>query len=295
MKAPRLRGLFACAMALAAVVILVACAQAPARTETQTESTITDALDVVTLNLWHDKQDWPGRQDLIVRELEQRKPDVILLQEVLQDPGLVNQAESLAGRLGYQYRFYSVDPEGQAHRYGNAILTRHPIRASEVVKLQPLDDYRVAGWARIDIDGRPLNIYVTHLHYKLEGGAIRTRQIADLLAFIERTGDQGPSIVGGDFNTGDGTPELAALSPRFSSAYRAAHPDQEVDAPAHTTLNPHMGHPPQRIDHVFFQRDAFQVSEARILFGQPAAGGAWASDHFGLWVRLTSVESNKGR
>ena len=287
-----MKSLFACVVAL----VLAACARIPSRGETQaTTPNGADALDVVTLNLWHDKQDWPRRQDLIVRELEQRKPDVVLLQEVLQDPGLVNQAESLAGRLGYRYRFFSVDPEGQAHRYGNAILTRHPIRASEVVKLQPLDDYRVAGWVRTEFDGRPLDVYVTHLHYKPEGGAIRARQIADVLAFIDRTGGQAPAIIGGDFNTGDGTPELAGLSPRFTSAYRAAHPDQDVDAPAHTTLNPHMGHPSQRIDHVFFQTDAFRVGEARILFDRADSDGTWASDHFGLGVRLVDVESSKRR
>lgn len=281
-----MKAVFAGVLAL----LLVACAQAPSRTETRDDAPAgTPALDVVTLNLWHDKQDWPRRQAFIVRELTQRQPDVILLQEVLQDPGLTNQAQSLAEHLGYQYRFFSVDPEGQAHRYGNAILTRHPIGASDVVKLQPLDDYRVAGWVRIEFDGQPLNVYVTHLHYKPEGGAIRARQIADVLAFIDRTGERAPSIIGGDFNTGDGTPELAGLSPRFTSAYRAARAGQDVDGPAHTTLNPHMGHPTQRIDHVFFQTDAFRVDEARILFDHADADGTWASDHFGLFVRLQST------
>ena len=41
-------------------------------------------VDAVTLNLWHDKQDWPRRQDAIVADLRARGPDVILLQEVLQ-------------------------------------------------------------------------------------------------------------------------------------------------------------------------------------------------------------------
>ncbi|HVK50304.1 MAG TPA: endonuclease/exonuclease/phosphatase family protein, partial [Pseudoxanthomonas sp.] len=81
-----MKSLFACVVAL----VLAACARIPSRGETQaTTPNGADALDVVTLNLWHDKQDWPRRQDLIVRELEQRKPDVVLLQEVLQDPGLV--------------------------------------------------------------------------------------------------------------------------------------------------------------------------------------------------------------
>ena len=34
------------------------------------------------------------------------------------------------------------------------------------------------------------------------------------------------------------------------------------------------------------QADAFVPVESRRLFVQPASDGAWASDHFGLWVRL---------
>lgn len=71
---------------------------------------------VVTLNLWHDKQDWPHRQALIVAELQRLSPDVILLQEVLQDAALPNQAATLAERLGYRYRFFSVDPPDRARR-----------------------------------------------------------------------------------------------------------------------------------------------------------------------------------
>ena len=47
-------------------------------------------VDAVTLNLWHDKQDWPRRQDAIVADLRSLAPDVILLQEVLQDAALPN-------------------------------------------------------------------------------------------------------------------------------------------------------------------------------------------------------------
>ncbi len=138
-------------------------------------------VDAVTLNLWHDKQDWPRRQDAIVADLRARAPDVILLQEVLQDAALPNQAQVLASRLGYQYRFFSADAPTQGRRYGNAILVRGTIEASREVKLAPLDDYRNAGWVRTTVDGRPLNVYVTHLHHTPEGGAIRAEQIAGVL------------------------------------------------------------------------------------------------------------------
>ena len=243
-------------------------------------------LDVVTLNLWHDKQDWPRRQDLIVAELRNRAPEVVLLQEVLQDAALPNQAQVLASRLGYEYRFFSADAPAQARRYGNAILVRGAIEASGEVKLAPLDDFRTAGWVRTRVRGRPVNVYVTHLHHRPEGGAIRAEQIMGLRALIDDTAGDVPSLVGGDFNTRADTPELAALRDRFVDAYAQAHAGEDADTPVHTTLNSHLGHPFVRIDHVFVQRDAFGVEDARIILDQPDATGAWPSDHYGVRVRL---------
>lgn len=242
--------------------------------------------DVVTLNLWHDKQDWPHRQDMIVAELKALSPEVVVLQEVLQDAALPNQAQVLASRLGYQYRFFSADAPDQVRRYGNAILVKGEIEQSREVKLAPLDDYRNAGWVRTTVDGRPLNVYATHLHYKPEGGAIRAEQIAGVLALIDETAGDAPSIIGGDFNTRSDTPELAPLRTRFIEAYEQAHAGEDADTPAHTTLNPHLGHAAIRIDHVFAQRDVFRVADADIILDQADATGAWASDHYGVRVRL---------
>lgn len=243
-------------------------------------------VDVVTLNLWHDKQDWPHRQDMIVAELAPLAPDVIVLQEVLQDAALPNQARVLAARLGYQYRFFSADAPQQFRRYGNAILVKGAIERSREVKLAPLDDYRTAGWVRTTVDGRPLNVYVTHLHYKPDGGTIRAEQIADVLALIDETSGDAPSIIGGDFNTRADAPELARLRMRFVDAYSDAHAGVDTNDPTHTTLNPHLGHAPIRIDHVFAQRDAFRAAAADIILDQPDATGAWPSDHYGVRVRL---------
>lgn len=243
-------------------------------------------LTIVTLNLWHDKQDWPRRQDLIVAELQRLSPDLILLQEVLQDTALPNQAATLAERLGYRYRFFSVDPPDRARRYGNAILTRDEPLASQETKLAPLDDYRNAGHVRVRIGGRPLDVYVTHLHHTIEGGAIRERQIDDLLAFVAATRGDAPVLIGGDFNTRADAPELKSLTDVYADTYAAGHPGEAVDVPERSTLNTHAGHAPLRIDHVFFQRDAFRVVEARIILDRADASGAWPSDHYGVLMRL---------
>ncbi len=245
-------------------------------------------IDVVTLNLWHDRDDWPRRQSMIVDELRRLSPDVILLQEVLQDEGLPNQAQALASQLGYHWHFVSVDAPERARRYGNAILTREPMTQRGSRALQPSDDYRIAGWARIELRGRPLAIYVVHLNFTDASGATRARQIGGVLDLVAATRGDADVVIGGDFNARADGPEFAPLRASYLDGYAATHAGDDVDAPAHTTLNHALGHAPQRIDHVFAQADAFVPLESRRLFVQPAADGTWASDHFGLWVRLRS-------
>ncbi len=239
-----------------------------------------DTVDVVTLNLWHDQGDWPARLAILADTLGALRPDVIVLQEVLQDAstGLANQAATLGARLGYAVVFASVDGPEREKRYGNAILSRHPIVDTSWVKLRPLDDYRVAARARLDVDGRPLDVVVTHLHHTVEGDSIRAVQIADLLAFIDRTAEA-PWVVAGDFNTTSDAPSLGPLRARAASAYDALHPGDPI-----STLVEALGHQPRRIDHVFAGPGLRPVA-SRVILADPV-GGVQPSDHRGVWARL---------
>lgn len=244
------------------------------------------SLTVLSLNLWHDKTDWPKRRALIVAEIKRLQPDVIALQEVLQHEGLRNQAQDLADALGYQAQFVSVDAADAPRRYGNAILTRVPVAASDMHKLVPLTDYRTAAHAllRIDAQHRGINVYATHLHNDAGGGEIRREQIASLLGFIDTTAQGLPTIIAGDFNSNADSPELRALATRYHDAYAQAHPRTARDIAASTTLNPAYL-PAQRIDHVFYDPAAFELIQSRIVLNR-SRDGVWASDHFGLLATL---------
>ncbi len=240
-----------------------------------------DTLHVVTLNLYHDKADWPKRRVQIVDTLRELKPDAIALQEVLQHDTLANQADWLAEALGYEAHFVSTDPRGDTRRYGNALLTRHPVLVRGEQRLRPLDDSRTAGLLRIDFHGRAVNLYVTHLHWTDQGGAIRQQQVADLMDYLARTSAGEPSLVLGDFNATADAPELARLRKYFVDAYGSLH----ADTARSTTLNLEY-FAPKRIDHVFIQRDAFAPVSAAIILDEPDARGVWASDHYGLRARV---------
>lgn len=243
-----------------------------------------DTLTVVTLNLWHDQADWPRRLGVILDTLRAERPDVICLQEVLQHATLPNQAETLADSLGYRRTFASVDGPERPKRYGNAILFRHPFSESGMKKLEPLDDYRTVAHARVEVDGRPLEVYCTHLHHTAEGGEIRATQLRDLLGFVGRTRGEGPVLLAGDFNAPPDAPELRLLDETFADAYAATHPEADSTV---TTLNPALGHTPRRIDYLFAERaSALRPLDTRILFTEPAADSTWASDHFGVVGRF---------
>ncbi|RDZ28261.1 endonuclease/exonuclease/phosphatase family protein [Lysobacter silvisoli] len=247
---------------------------------------------VVSLNLWHDKSDWPARKRQIVTELRRLKPDVIALQEVLQHETLPNQAQQLADALGYRAYFSSVDAADAPRRYGNAILSRRPMLALDWAPLQPADDYRTVAHARIAIGQRAVDVYATHLHYKPEGGDIRRRQVTDLLARIDANQDGTPTLIVGDFNAGEHAPEFAGLAARYRNAYGARHPGIADDAREHSTLNLKQ-YAPLRIDHIWFDPRAFAVVDARRLFDRPDADGVWASDHYGMQARLRLLPRNQ--
>ena len=255
-------------------------------------------LSLVTLNLWHDKGDWPQRQRLIVASLRRLRPDVITLQEVIQHDGLPNQAQTIARALGYQYIFSSVDAIDAPKRFGNAILSRHPVLAQGWKKLAPLDDYRTIAFLRIAIDGQAVNIYTTHLHWTEAGGAIRATQVADALDFIADTRDGLPSVLAGDLNAPMQAPELQPLLASLVDAYATIHPDAKPADRAHSTLNLNQ-YAPLHIDQVLLQRDAFVPVATRIILDTADAKGVWPSDHYGVLARFrllptaTSVDGSR--
>lgn len=242
-------------------------------------------VSVVTLNLWHDRSDWPRRRAIIVDELRRLQPDAILLQEVLQDAALPNQAQSLAQQLGYHWHFVSVDAPERARRYGNAILTREAMTRRGARALQPADDYRIAGWARTTVRGYAVDLYVTHLNFTDASGATRERQVRDLMDFVAATHGKGAVVIGGDFNAPASNAEMAPLREAFVDAYAAAHDATDVETAAHATLNARFN-PPARIDRIYASGRGLCRPLARRLFDRPDEDGTWASDHFGVWARL---------
>ncbi len=252
---------------------IAACATAPRGEGVQN-------LKLVSFNIWHNQGDWAARLPLLVAALRAGDPDVIGLQEVLEDAavGLPNQAQTIADALGgYSVHFVSTDPEGAPRRYGNALLSRLPVAGVDSRKLQPLDDYRTAIRVRVSLGGRAVDVVNTHLAWQEDAAAVRARQIADLVSMLPLDGT--PLIVMGDFNAVQADAGLAALTgPRFFSALPRGT--------AETTLNPAKGHPPRVIDHIFAETAGFVPVRASVI-GSAPVDGEYPSDHFGVAVTVS--------
>jgi endonuclease/exonuclease/phosphatase family metal-dependent hydrolase len=246
-----------------------------------------DTLTVVTLNLWHDSHDWPKRLGVILAEMRRIRPDVLCLQEVLQNPQLRNQAETLGDSLGCHVRFASVDGPERPKRYGNAILTPHPVLADGARNLEPADDYRAVAHLRFAWRGRAVDAYSTHLHHTTAGGSIRATQIRHLLAYVDSTRGDGPTVIAGDFNAELGTPEMNLVTARHLDAFHAVHP--KASRSEAVTFNARFGVDPGAIDHVFVERSGarrLRPIACEVIFRTVGPDSVWASDHYGVVAKL---------
>lgn len=265
------------------LLTLVTALFAPAALPRHSAAATSDTLTVVTLNLWHDSHDWPRRLAVILPELRRIRPDVLLLQEVLQHATLRNQAETLADSLGYHMQFASVDGPERPKRYGNAVLTPHTVLLGGECNLSPANDYRAVAHVRLEWRGRLVDAYSTHLHHTPEGGEIRATQIRHLLAYVDSTRGKGPVVIGGDFNCELGSPEMGPMTARWLDVYRTVHPGASRAEAA--TFNPLYGPEVGVIDHLFVEAKAARRVKpvaSEVILRTATPDSVWASDHFGV-------------
>lgn len=161
---------------------------------------------VVTLNTWKGDGAYGARLAAMAHGLQRLRPDVVLLQEVLDAPSLgLHTANALAGHLrlnaiNLPLREKRRDVEGRRvdSRSGLAVLSRHPVRASLSIPLPsaPQDGERAALVVEVTTPHGPLTVTNLHLTH-LDQPDLRQRQLAAAQAVAKRPGT---ALIGGDFN-----------------------------------------------------------------------------------------------
>lgn len=259
---------------------------------------------IVTWNLWWRFGPWERRQPAIEAELAAIEADVILLQEVWATDDGEDQAIDLASVLGFEVA-RTVDGHGRPQKFGNAILSRWPIRSQEMIVLPDGDgnpSHRSALTAVVDGPAGPQPFIVTHLAWQYDAGPLRIRQLEAVVDLVSRhrpeDPDAPPPVLGGDFNAVPDSEEIRRLTGR-AAPYRPGLVFTDCwevvgDGPGHTWTrdNPNAADalwPRRRLDYVFVawpRPKPLANPRSAELAGHRAHDGIVPSDHYAVVVEL---------
>jgi endonuclease/exonuclease/phosphatase family metal-dependent hydrolase len=262
-------------------------------------------LRVLTLNIWNRSGPWLDRLELIRAGVRDLAPDVIGLQEVVVD-GDASQAKEIAEGFGYNIAFGKASSYESGALFGNAILSKFPIDASENRELpSPGTGQRAAIFARLKTPFGLLPFYSTHLAWKFEEGFIREKQARALAVFVKETARESdlPAVVVGDLNTRPDATEIRFLtglhaldnfSIHFSDTFEVAGIGSPYTFDPRN--NPHAGltyELPRRIDFVLVRGPDDHGKgvpiAARVVLDevrQKKNERYAASDHYGVFAQI---------
>ncbi len=186
----------------------------------------------------------------IAKVIAHYDPDIVALQELDVKrfrTGGIDQAEVIAEELEMEFHFspaFQIEEE----QYGNAILSRYPMRlvragALPTLAHRPNLEKRGVLWTEITVDGRKIQLLNTHFGLRHKEGLVQ----GDALMGPEWLGHPdrlNPTIVCGDFN--------AQPHSRICKKIRRAFNDAQILLDNHRPQRTFFSHfPVGRIDHVF--------------------------------------------
>jgi endonuclease/exonuclease/phosphatase family metal-dependent hydrolase len=205
--------------------------------------------------------------DRIARTIAEAGADVVGLQEVhrgTKQSRLEDQAAALGRLTGLAVEFGKSFALGTGE-FGNAVLTRGALLASEVHPLPGPGEPRTLLHTRIELAGEEMDFFVTHLAaWSRWGRAARSLQIQGL---VERLRQQRrPFVLAGDLNAPPDAPEVATLM--AAELFRMCGDDIAV---THRYMR-------QRIDYIFAS-PGWTTDSYRVIRSGP-------SDHWPVLVEL---------
>jgi endonuclease/exonuclease/phosphatase family metal-dependent hydrolase len=170
--------------------------------------------------------------DAVAAVIRDAAPDVLALQEVDKGTTLAggrDQAHELAGRAGFPHEVHFRAANMRGGEYGVAILSRFPVveaRHFELPTPRRIEPRTVAR-AVLNISGREVSVYITHLTNGGDRSDLRTRQARFIQLLMSR--DSRPKVLMGDLNDGPHSTAVLALSRRLSDAFdRSGHGSAET-------------------------------------------------------------------
>jgi endonuclease/exonuclease/phosphatase family metal-dependent hydrolase len=272
-------------------------------------------MKLVTLNFWQSEAPLDKRIALAVKQLRPLQLDAICLQEVAPVAGGGTTADAIAGALGMHAHYAKAcewadgawGAGSKAGEQGLAIVSREKLAETAVLELP---DPR-PGDVRILLSGRLGDIWVhtTHLHYKLDDGVARERQVLAIDEAIRarRDNTSPPQLLCGDFNATPDSDEIRFLRglttlggrrTHFQDAWMRIHGNAEgITWSSENELTRPLRSLDidRRIDFVFVtsrKKDGRgTVRDCRVVLTD-REDGICASDHYGVYADVQTAVSS---
>ncbi len=261
-------------------------------------------LRALTINIWNHQGPWEARKAVLRRGIERLDADVVALQEVVRR-GDRSQADALAEGFDYHVAFGAARAIDDHSDYGNALLSRFPIRKTQVFALPCLgvDEPRSVLVAELGTDAGILPVLVSHFSYRMDHGFVRERQALAIADVLERAVPAGegalPAVFMGDLNASPDASEIRFLlglqvidgrSICLADSYgeKGAPPGYTFDG-EHNAFAAPWHERPRRIDYILVHgpdhRGRGKPLAAEVVMTE-AEDGVFASDHYGVFARL---------
>jgi endonuclease/exonuclease/phosphatase family metal-dependent hydrolase len=245
------------------------------------------AFRVAFLNLEQDHKRWEARRHLVVEELAALDPDIFAMNEICIPKQTGRWLRDEAARAtGKRFALVQQSKTNTGSRIeGEGVLTRFPLLETANLDYQTLD--YVALVARMEVEGRALDVYVTHLYRSRGDESLREFQVQQLLEWIDSRTDADAQIVCGDFNAPPDRPSAKRMAAAFrptQSAPTAFTPLADADG---SVTHPYWQRFDRSIDYIWV-RGPLRCTASAVAFNTPHPEDAtlWPSDHAGLWADL---------
>ena len=247
-------------------------------------------LRIATLNLEQNHKSWELRKELIADQLAQLNPDLWALNEIhvpTQTGRWLQRAAAERTRASYTLLQQSKAGE-EARTQAEGLLTRYP-----VVETSSLDygcHNCIAQVARFEIEGKLLDVYVTHLIAARVQDYARQYQVAQLLDWIRSRRDAAFTVVCGDFNASLDQRSMQSMSEDFRPTQHQPTAFTPLQEPGGPPTHGDWKRFDRCIDYIWIN-ESVKLKASGLCFDKPATDNPnlWPSDHVGVWADLEFV------
>ncbi len=243
---------------------------------------------VAFLNLEQDHRRWNERRHLVVDQLADLAPDIFAMNEISipAQTGRWLQRQATA-RLDHRFALVQQTKTNTGSRIeGEGVLTRFPVL--ETANLDYRTQDYVALVARQEIEGRVVDIYVTHLYMSRGDESLRVFQVQQLLEWIDSREDADAQIVCGDFNAAPDKPAAKLMAETFQATQSAPTAFTPLADEKGGVAHEYWPRLDRSIDYIWL-RGPLKSVESGVCFDTPHADDPtlWPSDHAGVWADLS--------